>query len=126
MSDEPGWYIKWAGRHCKAFALRDKDLYTLLAWRSVFERLYTFSELTAATESMIASDTIPPFADRHRGIIIALIGGLHPERLIVVAGHPEHTMDTILAIYRRAVRRHGVKLVVIGYLQLIEHGGHRT
>jgi replicative DNA helicase len=43
-----------------------------------------------------------------------------------IDGRPGHTADTILATCRRAARRHGVKLVVVDYLQLIDHGGHRT
>lgn len=37
----------------------------------------------------------------------------------------DHTVHTIAATARRAVRKHKVGLVIIDYLQLIDHGGHR-
>lgn len=36
----------------------------------------------------------------------------------------DHSVDTIAATARRAVRKHGVGLLVIDYLQLIDHGHH--
>lgn len=36
-----------------------------------------------------------------------------------------HTIDTISAVARRAVRKHKVELIAIDYLQLIEHEGHK-
>jgi len=37
-----------------------------------------------------------------------------------------HNFHTIAATARRAVRKHGVKLVVVDYLQLIEHEGNKN
>lgn len=39
---------------------------------------------------------------------------------------PGHTVDTIAAVARRAVRKHGVRLLVVDYLQLIDHGGFKS
>ena len=38
----------------------------------------------------------------------------------------DHTVHTLTAVARRAVRRHNVGLVVVDYLQLIDHGGRDT
>lgn len=43
-----------------------------------------------------------------------------------VDDRPGHTVDTIAAVARRACRKHGVKLLVVDYLQLIEHAGYKS
>ncbi|MFY7952808.1 MAG: hypothetical protein ACOVT5_09890, partial [Armatimonadaceae bacterium] len=67
MSD---WYMAWAADHCHKFGFRDQDAQMVLAWRDVFQMLFTAEELRTATAKLLASADAPKFASDHRGAII--------------------------------------------------------
>jgi hypothetical protein len=67
------WYMAWAGDHCHKFGFRDADAQMVLAWREVFEMLFTADELRRATGQLLASPDAPRFASDHRGAIIRAV-----------------------------------------------------
>lgn len=67
------WYMAWAADHCHKFGFRDADAQMVLAWREVFEMLFTADELRAATGHLLAAGDTPRFASDHRGAIIRAV-----------------------------------------------------
>jgi hypothetical protein len=70
------WYLAWAADHCHKFGFRDADAQMVLAWREVFELLFTADELRAATGRLLSAEDTPRFASDHRGAIIRAVQGV--------------------------------------------------
>jgi replicative DNA helicase len=85
------------------------------------------AQRTLATTAGVPLNVITGATAIDRGTARRLAEGAGECRVPVwIDDRPDHTAETIAATARRAVRKHKVGLLVIDYLQLIEHGGgHR-
>lgn len=86
-----------------------------------------FAERTLATTFGVPLNQINGTTALDKPNASRMAAGVDECRIPVwIDGRPHHTADTIAATSRRAVRKHGVGLIVVDYLQLIDHGGGRN
>lgn len=64
------WFDKWALDYGDAFGFGDKQTKTVMAWGTVFTKLFTQSELEEAKFDLLASKNEIGYVDKHRTAIM--------------------------------------------------------